>query len=105
MSRIAEGRLRITPPSPIAPALLLLLSLLAVAGPAVAGTVTCSDQVAEARASLASRLDRAGREKLDEALRLCRDNRRADALTLVRQVRDAANPLPSPTGSGPGSGH
>jgi hypothetical protein len=75
----------------------LVLALLA-SSPASAGAITCADQVNAARASLASRLDRASREKLDEASGLCRENRRAEALTLVQQVRDAVSPSQATSG-------
>jgi hypothetical protein len=74
--------------------------LLSVSFPAVAGTVTCDDQVNEARASLADRLDRTSRDKLNEASSLCRENRRAEALKIVQQVRDAFKASESPTRKG-----
>jgi hypothetical protein len=68
--------------------------------PPLAGTITCNDQVDDARATYADRLDRAARETLDTAARLCRENRRAEALRLAQQVRDAVNRSGAPVDRG-----
>ena len=67
----------------------VLALLLSIASPALAGVITCNDQVGELRGSLTGRLDSTSRDKLNEAARLCRENRNAEALELMRQVRAA----------------
>jgi hypothetical protein len=72
----------------------VLALLLLWAPSATGGVMTCNDQVEEARAALADRLDRPGRDKLDAARRLCAENKRAEALDLLRQLRAALAPPP-----------
>jgi hypothetical protein len=88
-----HGRLQV-----MSRAALFLVPLL-VALPLSAGMITCDDQVNEARAWLAQRLDRASKEKLDEASRLCSANETAEALAIVQQVRDAFKATTSPADS------
>jgi hypothetical protein len=65
-------------------------SLLLIVGSQVhAGTITCSDQVGALRAMLADHPDKSIREQLKEAERLCGEGRRAEALDLMTQAREA----------------
>jgi hypothetical protein len=59
-----------------------------LAAPALAGTITCADQVGATRAALAERRSDATDAMLREAARLCREERTADALALVHKLRE-----------------
>lgn len=54
-----------------------------------AGTITCSDQVGALRAKLAGHPNKAVREQLDDAERLCREGKNAEALDLAARARAA----------------
>jgi hypothetical protein len=63
--------------------------LLLVGVQAQAGTITCNDQVGALKAMLTDHPDKSIREQLKEAERLCGEGRRAEALDLMTQAREA----------------
>jgi hypothetical protein len=66
------------------------VALLVLVGSQVqAGTITCNDQVGALRAILADHPDKSIREQLNEAERLCREGRDAEARNLMSQARAA----------------
>jgi hypothetical protein len=78
-------------------------SLLLLVGSQVqAGTITCNDQVGALKAMLADHLDKSIREQINEAARLCREGRDAEARNLMTQARAAvAAEGPGAATSGP----
>jgi hypothetical protein len=63
--------------------------LLLVGSQVQAGTITCSDQVGALGAMLADHADKSIREQINEAARLCREGRDAEARSLMTQARAA----------------
>jgi hypothetical protein len=71
--------------------------LVMVVSRAEAGTITCKDQVGALRAKLVGQPDSSIRDKVDEAERLCRENRNAEALDLIRQARATLTTADAPS--------
>jgi hypothetical protein len=63
--------------------------LLLVGSQVQAGTITCNDQVGALRAMLTDHPDKSIREQINEAARLCREGRDAEARSLMTQARAA----------------
>jgi len=78
-------------------------ALLMVGSPVVAGTITCRDQVGALKAKLADHPDKALREQLDDAERLCRERKDTEALELVEEARAAISAQQPSAVAGPDS--